>query len=718
MFDSGQVFINHVDMTTTVSDPTALSWGATRGARGDCSVPLRLFSDESYSPTIGELIEIYDPPVGQAGATRVWIGTVEDYDIDFQDNDGLRIASLKGVTLHQMLDTQPCPQADFTETAADTIFSFLFSAAALPIAVALGTVDSGPAITRTFDPKTNIGSAWSQLATDSNGYWDIDPRPTTPTVNFIVTSIPSAPFTLRDANILFGSNKYRQSRSDFRDMQIIEAPPGVAPPLVATFDGDGSTISFDLPQIPNQILTADLSTSAQATVVGTFSGQPSNDDTITIAGVQYKFKTTIDNGQQNQIKIGSTALESYGHLTDAINWNPGNRGTAYSSPTNSNGFVSCAVGATTITLTAVQNGAAGNGLAVSESAANFTWGSSVTSGGVNGVTTPLTFNITGVGIIGIIYSPGSSTFSTEFTAQVGETIIITYTGPMSNFPSVGNNAAAGLGIGSQYQIMTARNATEYDSVVRQARAVLSGRSVIPGEYRFTSDDAGYFTGDGLDVDLAEPAQLVAKVNGQPWIIQDVSAEWIEGMELVDEPYGHFRYSVHCVNTMAYTPYQETLQRLVDNPLRDLPGTDLTPPTTESGASQVRVIYWDRLVLTDSTVADDVMPHVTVAVPVFSESPLSYLVGKGLRCLAVLSVAITSDLTVRFNKTTAGSPVTTSSWTVTIPNGTAIDEVVSQDISEIEFFEGDVISGDVIASDGQTISAAPWGIATFQIVWAA
>lgn len=717
MFDSGQVFINFVDFTAMVSDPTSMSWGATRGARGDCNVPLRLFADEPYSPTIGDVIEIYDPPVGQPGALRVWIGTVEDYDIEFQDNDGLRIASLKGVTLHQMFDTQPCPQADFTDEPAENIFSFLFAAAALPIAVALGTVDSGPAITRTFDPKTNIGSAWSQLATDSNGYWDIDPRPATPTVNFIVTSIPAAPFVLHDDNILFGSNKYRQSRSDFRDVQIIEAPPGVMALMVSSFDGDGTTVDFDLPEVPNQVISAAISSSTQATVTGVFTGQPADDDTITIAGRQYKFKTVIDNEQQNQIHIGAAAANTYDNLTDAINGIPTTRGIGYSSPTTANGSVTAVV-STDLIVSAISFGAAGNGLLVSGSPANFTWEGGTTSGGSDGITTQLSFGMVAIPGFGVLWNPGSSRVTLLVPPEVGQRLVVTYSGSMSNFPTVGNNAAAGLGIGSQYQIMTARNATEYESVVRQARAVLSGRSVIPGEYRFVSDDAGYFTGDGWDVDLTEPSQLVAKVNGQPWICQDVSAEWIEGMENATVAgYGHFRYSVHFVNTMAYTPYQDTLQRLVDNPLRDLPGTELNPPTTGPGG-QVRIIYWDRLVLADSTIADDVMPHVTVALPLYSESPLSYLVGKGLRCLAVLSVAITGDLTVRFNKTTMGSPVTTSSWTVTIPNGTAIDEVIRQDISEIEFFEGDVISGDVIDSDEQIISAAPWGIATFQIVWAA
>jgi hypothetical protein len=719
MFDSGQLFVNSVDRTTDISDPSSFSWSATRGARGDCSIPLRLFADDSYSPDTGDLLEIYDPPVGQPGATRVWIGTVEDYDIDFQDNDGLRLASLKGVTLHQMFDTQPCPELVFDGASAADIFTALFGSGVYPVSVTLGTVDTGATITRNYDPKTNMGSAFGQLATDSNGYWDINPRTFPPQVNFIVDSIPMAAFTLRDANILFGSNKYRQSRSDFRDRQIIQAPPGVAGALNATFTGDGTTTEFALPSVPNQISSVSNTNSSQATGAGTFTAQPADGDTITIAGIAYTFKNIIDNSVARQVKIAGTLAITGQNLADAINLTPGTSGTGYSSPTQVNGVVTAAWnGSTVITVTAVSTGSLGNGVPLAESSATFSWAASVTTGGVTGQLAGLSFGSYAAGNFDVLWTPGSPTLTFAVPPANGINVIVVYTGVMSSFPSVSNDTAAGLGIGSQYQIMTARNATEYAQVLQQANAVLAGRSVIPGEYRFVSDNAGYFTGDGFDVDLTTPAQLVAKVNGQPWIVQDVSAEWIEGMEFTDEPYGHFRYSCHFVNTVAFTPYQQTLQRLVDNPLRSLPATDLTPPTNGGDGSVVRVIYWDRLVLSDSTVADDVMPHVTVALPLISESPLSYIVGKGLRCLAVLSVAITDDLTVRFNKLSSGSPTTTVSWTVTIPNGTPVDEVVPTDISDIEFFEGDVISGDVTASDGQTIAAAPWGIATFQIVWAA
>lgn len=725
MFTSGQLYLNGVDKTTSVSDPKQLTWGATRGQRGDCNVPLQLMAGDSYSPSVGDVIQIWDPPVGQPGARRVWIGTVENFEIDYQDKDGLRTATLRGVTLHQMFDTQPCPVADFQSANAGTIFSSIFSGAALPVAVVLGTVDAGVSVTRQYDPKTSIASAWSQLATDSNGYWDIDPRPATPTVNFIVGSVPSSGITLHDGNIVFGTNKYKQNRSNFRNKQIIEAPPGVTPSPCDSFAGDGSTKDFTLSQLPTQITSAWISTSSQATAHGTFTGQPSDGDTITISGIAYTFKATLNNSVGNQIKIGATFAITGQNATDALNINPAAAGTGYSLPTQTNAYVTAKwnSGTGVITLTAVQDGALGNGIALSESTANFTWASGTLTGGATGSLDGISFGSSGGGTFAgnfqMTWTPGSTTVSMADAPAVGQTLIVQYVSTMSNFSTVANDSATSLGIGSQYQVVAARNATEYGQVLQQANAILAGYSVIPGEYWFTSDDAGYFTGDGIDVALTQPPQLTVKVNGQPWIIQDVSASWIEGMEFNDEPYGHFRITVHLVNTVQFTPYQQTLQRLVSNsPIT--PGNANLPTTGLPGSDNgfKRVVYWERLVLSDTTVANDVMPHVTVAVPVLQQSPLSFIVGRGTVCLAVLSVAISADLTVRFNKITNGSPMSTVSWTVTIPNGTAVDQVIETDISSIEFFEGDVISGDVTASDGSKSTTKPWAIATFQIVWEA
>ncbi len=68
---------------------------------------------------------------------------------------------------------------------------------------------------------------------------------------------------------------------------------------------------------------------------------------------------------------------------------------------------------------------------------------------------------------------------------------------------------------------------------------------------------------------------------------------------------------------------------------------------------------------------------------------------------------------RVNKTTDTSPETAVSWTVTIPSATGIDEPLEFPISGT-FMDLDVLSADVLASDGQTDSIT--GIASLTVEW--
>ncbi len=82
-------------------------------------------------------------------------------------------------------------------------------------------------------------------------------------------------------------------------------------------------------------------------------------------------------------------------------------------------------------------------------------------------------------------------------------------------------------------------------------------------------------------------------------------------------------------------------------------------------------------------------------------------------IALSSLNIGSDLTVRFNKSnTSSSPTTVTSWTFTIPASTAIDQIVESFISGT-FEDGEIMSVDVLASDGQKDAN---GVATILMTW--
>ena len=108
------------------------------------------------------------------------------------------------------------------------------------------------------------------------------------------------------------------------------------------------------------------------------------------------------------------------------------------------------------------------------------------------------------------------------------------------------------------------------------------------------------------------------------------------------------------------------------------------------------LIWRTLLLKDTTVGNDIADHLTVQED-----------GTGLVIKAVLRKAVTSDLTVRVKKEG------TSIGIVTIPAATLVDQVITLDISTVMFVKDEVLSWDVITSDGSQDLA---GVASVTVEW--
>jgi hypothetical protein len=98
------------------------------------------------------------------------------------------------------------------------------------------------------------------------------------------------------------------------------------------------------------------------------SGNPANNNTVTVGTVTYTFKTTLTPAA-NEVKIGTTALASISNLAAAINAGAGS-GTAYGAGTTANADFVAVAAYQTVFLTAVTAGKAGNALALSKSGTN------------------------------------------------------------------------------------------------------------------------------------------------------------------------------------------------------------------------------------------------------------------------------------------------------------------------------------------------------------
>lgn len=126
------------------------------------------------------------------------------------------------------------------------------------------------------------------------------------------------------------------------------------------------------------ILNANTIEGAAATGSLAFTSNPTDNDTVTIGAVVYRFKNTLE--QANDVKIGSAAANTVTSLEAAVNGD-GTAGTDYFEGTSPVNGVTASASGTTLTLTADENGAQGNSIALSSSDENVT--PTAFSGGVN-----------------------------------------------------------------------------------------------------------------------------------------------------------------------------------------------------------------------------------------------------------------------------------------------------------------------------------------------
>lgn len=721
-FTSGQLLIGEpstqVDRTNLVWDQGQFTFSATRGDRGQCDLNLCILPGESYDPQIGWPVWVYDPPIGQPGSQCRFVGTIEDRDVGYIGDAGLRIWAISVLSLEQMYDTQPCPELEFPDgTDVATIVDTLFGTVTPPVSVTIGTIESGFTLDkRTYSNSTNVWAAIKQLAVDTNKIAYIDPRDQK--FYFVGNGERTSGFTLLTEDLLQNGSTplvhYKQQRADFRNVQITQANPNSLPPINAQLPVSGLTDTFTLPGLADQVLGATLTTSIAGIATGTFTGNPSPGDTVTIGGIEYTWQSVLDNTQPYEILIAGTANANAVNLAAAVNRSVGG-GTAYSFPTVRNPYASIdtpSAGAFLIRATAM--GLGGNDVALLESTSNFSWSTPTITGGSNALGIPLTVGVEGTGTFDLYYTPGSSTIRLAVIPGAGQILTVTFIGPGSSQTAAGNDSATSLGIGGQYQIMSPRNVTTQAGFQQQQAAVLAGFSVVPGQFEFQTYHPGCYPGDTLLVALTVPADLAARVNGD-WLIQDVRGEWVEGFENLpdDSPDRHFRCTVQCINSVQFNNYQSTLQRLVDiNPLTGL----AVPQQPVTGSTDIQAfVYMEAIQISDTTVANDIAPHITLATPIISLSPLVYRSVQALRLQGVLKQTLSADLTVRINCTTFGSPMVTTSWEITFPSGWGVDDPIYVEISG-QFSNGAILSADILAGPG-TVVTAPNGVASVTLVWA-
>lgn len=698
------------DRTGFLDSNGQASWTLTRNQRGQASVPFQVSEGTAWAPQRGWPIYLYEVYRSLNTSKCVWLGTVSKVDMGWLcGNLGQLAVQVSAIGPERMFDGIQTPVVEYNDTTTGVIFADLLSYAlgfTLPIPITAGTIGSGALVkNRKYDGKSSISSAFQQLATDTPDYIQyIDPA--TQEYNFHAYNAKSSPITITNGMMLMGTIKWSGTDVDFRDTQVIQVSPDISPSDVAVFTGDGSTTSFTLPKLGYQVVGAAVvngTNNVHASAVGTFSGNPSDGDTITIGDSTYTFRNTLDHTVFGEVKIGADAEESAANAYAAITAAAG-AGTKYSYPTWTNPTATAAAPsgspALQIVVAAKVLGTAGNVIALGATGTAFSWSDSTLGGGQDISGVALRVGPAGSGSYDLEYNLGSDTVTLRQAPLAGKAIVVTYKAVGSDLLTVSNGASADLGVGADYRIMTARNAKTLEAALQQAKAVLARYSQLPAEVQWSMDVPGISVGQFVPVSISTPNEADAVLNGN-WIVQQVQGslpapKW----EKQEEPYGHFRYQIDLINSLDIGTPEDVADRLADTGPNDSPATSNPSQPPDQGPSSSTLPTVAAFGLADLTVRNNVTYMPPVLTPVTDlTSPPSHEVKQGYRIVTTLTEALTADCTYRVNKTTWTSPPTVVSWTVDVPSTWPIGFPKVDEISG-DFNDLDTLSLDVVSSDGQ------------------
>lgn len=260
--------------------------------RGTASMIAIIDPSNTWLPVVGWRIEIWTT------ARREFAGTISDWQDQYLGNDGFHHIQVNCTSLEVSYDIL-IPPRSYINRSTDFIVRDLIGSLASRVPISIGQIDSGPVVpivTYSFD---RLSDTLTALANIAGQVWYVDPEDLT--VQMHKPTAKPAPFVLFTPEVQWETIDFHQTRQDYRNRQIVRGSFQLNQPSNVMFAGDGSTKIFTLPYIPDTVLSARTTNGVQATATGTFSGQPSPGDSVTIgtstAILASKRTITVDHTQ-------------------------------------------------------------------------------------------------------------------------------------------------------------------------------------------------------------------------------------------------------------------------------------------------------------------------------------------------------------------------------------------------------------------------------------
>lgn len=557
------VVINAVGVSD-YTDPFSITWTRTLNGRGTFSLVLKTPTG-GFVPLVGHSFS-----VGASGVGTLFTGTISEVVRTRLGNetDGYRY-DVSGTDATNLLDRHVLPtNLYYVGQASGTIFQDLVGkviGGVTPEGITYGTITAGATIPFIeFAAGTRLTEAFDQLATLNNYVWWVS---AVPELHFGPRTVFPASFTLDAPKVRRASDdsySLRKHRDDVRNRQTMRIATAAFPVHRQTYQGDGVTQVFGpLRRRIAEPVSIKVTTGTRSSVAGTFTGLPSNGQTMTIDGIVYTWRTAVDNLAEWQIKIGATAGECAENMALCINDAAGQvngagegKGTAWSWPSYSHPTCEASASGSVCTVRYNQRGTDGNSVTVSEAMSNFSWASGTMSGGTNGTDTDQTIGLDGEDAdwlwhptiatnyqsgFGLVRGPGRAALSgTEYVEfgyrpVDGDVIILQDDAAITARAAV----EGGSSTGRYANHLDDTGISDIGTAYAKGRALIDTYKNDAQVLEFQTDEQGLQAGHLLTVDTAKPA-----VSGT-WLIETIRANYVPRPPRPDQ--GFFRYTVTAVD---------------------------------------------------------------------------------------------------------------------------------------------------------------------------
>jgi hypothetical protein len=260
------------------------NWSLQLRQRGQASIDLWIPAGDAYTPTRATPLYLWDETPGPVWSLE-FSGLIQDIQQRWIGKAGNRRVTLTAVSFESVFDTVYVSKPmQYVNQTCGFIFTDLFNTFESGCPVALGTISAGVTIPL-FNAQMGdkLSDLFGQLATTSLFTWGVNPQ--TDLVFFQAPSAIAAPFTLADLQVNAPGGDlsiiWKINGADYRNRQAVKLSETAFGPSMEFFVGTGQqTITLMRPV--GQVTNAYATLSTCNTAVGTFSGQPSPGDTVTI----------------------------------------------------------------------------------------------------------------------------------------------------------------------------------------------------------------------------------------------------------------------------------------------------------------------------------------------------------------------------------------------------------------------------------------------------